>query len=123
MLSIQLERAGHAVQVAYGGEAALQRCGADGCPGFDIALIDLGMPDMDGWTLARRLRAEHGIETIVAVTGYGSARARARSKEAGIDRHLVKPASAADIERALELGKTARSDDAMGSLDLSARLG
>jgi CheY-like chemotaxis protein len=60
----------------------------------DVVLLDLGLPDLDGWQLARRLRAEPSLEGIVllAMSGYGTDADRHRSAAAGIDCHLVKPA-------------------------------
>ncbi|HWO23265.1 MAG TPA: response regulator [Kofleriaceae bacterium] len=58
-----------------------------------IVVLDLGLPEVDGWELARRLRLLDGLAAvrIVALTGYGSERDRERSREAGIDVHLLKP--------------------------------
>ena len=57
-----------------------------------VALVDIGLPGMDGYELARRLRSAHpdGMK-LVAVTGYGQDSDRAQSREAGFDAHLVKP--------------------------------
>jgi two-component system, sensor histidine kinase len=61
----------------------------------DVALIDLGLPGLDGYEVARALRASTGgkLMTLIAVTGYGQADDRQRSKDAGFDAHLVKPVS------------------------------
>jgi PAS domain S-box-containing protein len=61
----------------------------------EVVLVDLGLPGMDGYAVARTLRASAGGEAMVliAVTGYGQADDRRRSKEAGFDAHLVKPVS------------------------------
>jgi PAS domain S-box-containing protein len=61
----------------------------------DVALIDLGLPGLDGFEVARALRASPAGKTmtLIAVTGYGQAQDRQRSKEAGFDAHLVKPVS------------------------------
>jgi len=58
-------------------------------------LIDLGLPGIDGYEVARAVRAhpEGKATTLIAVTGYGQAEDRRRSKEAGFDAHLVKPVS------------------------------
>ena len=67
----------------------------------DVALIDLGLPGMDGYTLARMVR-EHpgGAETrLVAVTGYGQSRDRERALAAGFDRHVTKPVDPLALER------------------------
>ena len=59
----------------------------------DTAMIDIGLPVMDGYELAGHLRARLGeaCPRLVAITGYGQARDRARSRDAGFDVHLVKP--------------------------------
>ena len=56
-----------------------------------MIVVDIGLPGMDGYELARRLRAEHPAVRLVAVTGYGQASDRTRSHAAGFDAHLVKP--------------------------------
>jgi len=59
----------------------------------DVVLLDIGMPGLDGYEVARRLRALKRVKPlrIVAVTGWGLEADRARSREAGFDVHLVKP--------------------------------
>ena len=59
----------------------------------DIALIDIGLPDVDGYEVARRLRASPGGRRmgLVAITGYGQAEDQRRAYEAGFDAHLTKP--------------------------------
>jgi CheY-like chemotaxis protein len=61
----------------------------------EVVLIDLGLPRLDGYDVARALRASPGAAAtvLIAVTGYGQAEDRRRSKEAGFDAHLVKPVS------------------------------
>ena len=58
-----------------------------------MVLLDIGLPGIDGYEVARRLRREPGLETIavVAVSGYGREGDKQRAREAGFDRHLVKP--------------------------------
>jgi len=81
---------GHEVQVAFDGRSALQLA-ATFQP--QVALLDIGMPDMDGHALARALRQTAGGATIylVAVTGWGQQEDRQRSHSAGFDQHLTKP--------------------------------
>lgn len=81
---------GYAARVAYGGEEALRAVDEDPP---DVVLLDLGMPAMSGWELARRLgnRQSGSRPVLIAVSGYGDAAARRRSAGAGIDLHLVKP--------------------------------
>jgi two-component system CheB/CheR fusion protein len=58
----------------------------------EVAVLDIGLPEMDGFEVARRLRAEHGPELLlVAVTGYGQEEYRQRSRAAGFDFHFTKP--------------------------------
>lgn len=92
-LALLLELDGHDVAVAYDGDTALQACAAR-TP--DIALLDIGMPNIDGYELARRLRAQSwGREIqLVAVTGWGQQADRVRALDAGFDAHLTKPVSA-----------------------------
>jgi signal transduction histidine kinase/ActR/RegA family two-component response regulator len=80
---------GHHAEVAYSGLTALQ-IAADGR--FDLVMLDIGLPEIDGYEVARRLRRLVGPATrIVAVTGYGAEEDRRRSREAGFDEHVVKP--------------------------------
>jgi signal transduction histidine kinase/CheY-like chemotaxis protein len=90
MLGFALESMGCTIQIAHDGPSALrvaQRFVAD------IALLDIGLPVMDGYELARRLRELPGFAQthLVAVTGYGQQDDRRRSSEAGFNAHLVKP--------------------------------
>jgi CheY-like chemotaxis protein len=71
----------------------------------DVAFIDIGLPDIDGYDLARRVRAGKARQPkLVAVTGYGTAADRARAREAGFDEHLVKPADAEQLSQLLSPG-------------------
>ena len=67
-----------------------------------MALLDIGLPDMDGHELARRLRAQPAMAgaVLVALTGYGQAEDQQRAQQAGFDHHMVKPA---DLDRLLTL--------------------
>jgi len=89
-LAMLLEVSGHEVLVEHSPHKALARAG-DAAP--QVCLLDIGLPDMDGAELARRLRAmpETAGALLVAVTGYGQENDRARTREAGFDHHLVKP--------------------------------
>ena len=84
------------VRVAYDGATAL-RAAAEFRP--RLALLDLGLPELDGYEVARRLRESHPDDPLllVAITGYGQDADRKRSAQAGFDRHLVKPVSVADV--------------------------
>jgi CheY-like chemotaxis protein len=94
-----LRELGHVVVVAHDGPTALARTASFEA---DVALLDLGLPTMDGCELARRLRgAAHSPLRLVAMTGYGQPEDVARTKEAGFDAHLVKPATLATVLDAL----------------------
>jgi len=66
-----------------------------------VVVLDLGLPEVDGWELARRLRQIDGLGQvrIIALTGYGSEVDRERSREAGIDVHLLKPVEISQLTR------------------------
>ena len=68
-----------------------------------MAVIDIGLPGIDGYEVARRIRAEPDGQdvTLIALTGYGFPEDRERSRAAGFDRHLVKPAAPEDLRREL----------------------
>ncbi len=89
-LALILRMAGHEVRTAYRGPTALEAART-----FqpEVVLLDIGMPGMDGYDLARRLRQERGLQKVllVALTGYGQEEDRRLSWSASIDFHLVKP--------------------------------
>ncbi|MGK4004433.1 PAS domain S-box protein [Sorangium sp. So ce1036] len=91
-LVMLLEALGHEVRMARDGHEALETVAA-----FqpELVLLDIGLPGMDGYEVARRLRACPGLAgaRLVALTGYGQDEDRRRSREAGFDHHLVKPIS------------------------------
>ncbi|HEV7135056.1 MAG TPA: response regulator [Steroidobacteraceae bacterium] len=99
-LAALLDLQGHATRVAFSGREALERIES-----FhpDVALLDLGLPEMDGYELAGRLRALPVASRIrlIALTGYGQAEDRQRTHRAGFDDHLVKPVDLAALERTL----------------------
>lgn len=81
---------GHEVATAYDGLAALDRA-REVRP--DVVLLDIGLPRLDGFEVAKRLREEHANRPmlLVALTGYGQERDRRRAHQAGFDHHLLKP--------------------------------
>jgi PAS domain S-box-containing protein len=92
-LALLLRLAGQDARVAYDGPAALAQA-KDSAP--DVIFLDIGMPGMDGYEVARRLRqdpASKGL-LLIALTGWGQDADRRRSLEAGFDHHLVKPVGA-----------------------------
>ncbi len=98
-LRLVLERLGAVVRVAYDGAEGARLVEAF-AP--QVVFLDLGMPDVDGFETARRIRAGAGRNvTLVALTGWGQASDRERTKAAGFDAHLTKPASIEALENAL----------------------
>jgi CheY-like chemotaxis protein len=95
-LASLLRRAGHCVQVAPDGSAAL--AAASAFPP-DVALVDIGLPDIDGCDLAARFRTDEGLRgvVLVALTGLGDDGSRRRSEEAGFTHHLVKPVAPQEL--------------------------
>ncbi|WP_439627070.1 PAS domain S-box protein [Gemmata sp.] len=89
-LAVLLELQGHEVRVAHNGPAALEVT-----KGYrpDVVFLDIGMPGMDGYEVARRLRQQPGLENVVlaALTGWGQKEDRRRTADAGFNHHLVKP--------------------------------
>lgn len=100
LLSEALEWEGFKTAVAHDARSALETWRRFGP---HAAVLDLGMPEIDGYDLARVLRAEQGVDlTLIAATGYGQPQDRARAEEAGFDCHLVKPVSIHDLVAVLD---------------------
>jgi PAS domain S-box-containing protein len=99
-LSLLLGFKGHTVRTAYEGPHAIEQAKA-----FrpDVVLLDIGLPGMNGYEVARRMRAEAAMlhATLVATTGWGHAEDKRRAREAGFDFHLTKPVSIEALERFL----------------------
>jgi CheY-like chemotaxis protein len=97
MLRQVLEGAGHRVTEAVDGPQALERATAGA---FDVALIDIGLPGIDGLEVARQLRRmgpRLATTPLVAISGYGTPQDQARSRAAGFELHLVKPVDGVDM--------------------------
>ncbi|NHZ89813.1 PAS domain-containing protein [Massilia sp. CCM 8733] len=90
MLAMLLEAAGHRMTVEHSARDALARIET---ARFDVCLLDIGLPEMDGNALAARLRGHPHTRgaLLVAITGYGQESDRQRSEAAGFDQHMVKP--------------------------------
>jgi PAS domain S-box-containing protein len=101
-LALLLRTRGVDCDVAHDGPAALERVRARAPT---VVLLDLGMPGMDGYEVARRLRKEPAGRAVqlVAVTGWGQPEVHRRCREAGFDRHLVKPVGLESLEALLGL--------------------
>lgn len=99
-LALFLRLVGNTVEVAYDGPTALV---AARVLRPDLILLDIGLPGMDGYEVARCLRQEPGLERalLVAQTGWGQAEDRRRSSDAGFDHHLVKPVDLTQLQQLL----------------------
>jgi CheY-like chemotaxis protein/two-component sensor histidine kinase len=97
MLAMLLQALGdHAIELAYDGPSALEKA-AEFQP--EIVLLDIGLPHMSGYEVARRLRANERLRNVilVAVTGYGAETDRRQALESGCDEHLLKPIATDDL--------------------------
>jgi CheY-like chemotaxis protein len=101
MYRILIELYGHEVLVADNATTGLELL-KSARP--DIALVDIGLPGMDGCELARRVRAEPDGDRVylVALTGYGSSADRDRTRQAGFDLHLLKPVDLQELKLLLD---------------------
>jgi len=104
-LAMMLRLEGHEVESFFSAVAALARA-----PEFkpEVALLDIGLPEIDGYELARRLRESAGSRAIrlVALTGYGQAEDRERARAVGFNEHLVKPADLRSLQQVIEKFKS-----------------
>jgi two-component system CheB/CheR fusion protein len=99
-LELLLKEAGHSVRAAHTGPAGLTAA-IDFLP--DVMLLDIGLPELDGFEVAKRIRQQAALHNvvIVAMTGYGREKERQRSQEAGFNHHLVKPVDYGTLEQIL----------------------
>jgi two-component system CheB/CheR fusion protein len=100
--ALLLSQAGHEIRVANSGEEAL-----DIAPSFqpEAVILDIGMPGMDGYEVARRLRNKGGLEKtkLIALSGYGSKEDLIKAREAGFDIHLTKPVEIDTLTKAISM--------------------
>ena len=99
-LAMLLEIGGHRVTVVYSAPDALKSA-----PGLKpaVILMDIGLPEIDGCEVARRMRRMSELDGVrlIALTGCGGDEDRQRTRDAGFDLHLVKPVDLDDLERAV----------------------
>jgi two-component system, sensor histidine kinase len=95
-----LRAAGHDVDVVHDGAAALANLRTQPP---DVAILDIGIPEMDGWQVAERARTEGAMPVLlIALTAYDQPSDRERSRHAGFDHHLVKPVDVAALCQLLD---------------------
>lgn len=110
---------GHEVRIVTDGPSALQDA-----PFFDVVLLEIVLPRMNGWEVARRLREQGNADQpiLIAVTGLGQEADRCRSLEAGIDLHLLKPVDPGFLRQVLQRieGEGWEDDDVLAGPPLPA---
>jgi PAS domain S-box-containing protein len=106
-LGVLLDIEGHAAHIAHTGAEALQV--AQSRP-LDVVFLDIGLPDMTGYEVAKRMRMLPAMQKtlLVALTGWGTQDDRQRTREAGFDRHLTKPAELPAVEELLRAAAQAK---------------
>ena len=123
-MTLLLELQGHEVHVAHAGPTAL-RLAAEKKP--DVILLDIGMPGMNGFEVARQLRSqdEFARTLLVAITGYGRASDVKQTESAGFDHHLVKPVDYDKLQAVLASGARSASvpGDVAATADTAERYG
>ncbi len=99
-LEMLLRESGHDVRTAHDGPTALEAA-RDYRP--NVVLLDIGLPGLDGYEVAKRMRQQPVLQNVVlvAMTGYGQESDRQRAQEAGFDHHLVKPARFEQMQKIL----------------------
>ncbi len=93
-MALLIKLSGHETSMAHDGPEALAMLNE---VNPEVALLDIGLPIMDGYELARQIRERVNDVYLIAVSGYGQPEDRARSSEAGFDEHFVKPVDSAQL--------------------------
>jgi CheY-like chemotaxis protein len=94
---------GHATEVAYTGRDALSSSCAQRP---DVVLLDIGLPDMNGYEVAAQIRTQLDSVQLIALTGYGQSEDIRRASQAGFDAHLIKPVDFDELQRIIiEFGR------------------
>jgi CheY-like chemotaxis protein len=120
-LAMLLELAGHEVRIAHDGEEALERA-ASFHP--QLVLLDIGMPKLNGYEVARRMRRQPwgAAAHLIAITGWGQDEDKRRSAAAGFDDHLTKPIDPASLRSLVQQAGLSHPPEAVeGGSDIHAR--
>ena len=100
MLARLLQLRGHTVSIAHNGLDAIHKAREEQP---DIIVLDIGLPDIDGYEVVRILRDESSfVSPIIALTGYGQKDDKERALQAGFNHHLTKPVALKELERAFK---------------------
>ncbi len=104
---------GHQVRAAHDGKAALALLRK---MQPEVAILDIGLPDIDGFELGRAVRRQGFKGTMLALTGYGQEKDRQKALDAGFDMHLTKPVDVAELQRAIGSGNAPPTATATAAL-------
>ena len=108
VLSEALSQRGYEIHISTSGAAGLALAQKHRA---DVMIVDIVMPDMSGFEVARRAREKHGAALrLIALSGYGERNNRTRSREAGFDCYLLKPVTPDDLIPCIETSRTGRND-------------
>lgn len=112
VLSLVLSEEGQQVRTAYDGREALDTALRERP---DLIFLDIGLPQLDGYELARLMRADPGLKDtyIVALTAYGSPADKIRALEEGIDMHVTKPIDPPTIQAVFDMARKRRDTKAL----------
>ena len=101
LLGLMLRNSGYQTEIAYDGQAAIEATQRF-VP--DVVVSDIGLPDMTGYEVAQRLRADARLQrtALIALTGWGTPEDRSKAIASGFNVHLTKPVSAEDLHAALD---------------------
>jgi len=93
-----LNQRGHEAEAVFSPSAAIERAAT---LNPEVVLLDIGLPGMDGYEVAKRIRAAGGSARLVALTGYGQPEDIRKARAAGFDAHLVKPVDLENLMRSI----------------------
>lgn len=100
-LGTLLEHSGHTVHSAYTGTDALVLAGVHHP---QVIILDVSLPDISGYEIAKRLRSEGNKALLIALSGYGAQEDKDKAFAAGFDHHLIKPIRVSDVQHLFMLG-------------------
>ena len=108
MLSLRLQDEGHRVGLAYSGEEALSAL--DKNPYFDVIVLDLKMPGMDGITVLKEIKARQAIVEVILLTGHGTISTAVEGLKSGAFDYLLKPADFEDLKSKLAAARKRKAE-------------
>jgi DNA-binding response OmpR family regulator len=113
MLSLRLNESGHRVQAVYSGKQALELLDAQGpevLPPFDVIILDIKMPGMDGIETLRQIKSKHPVIEVILLTGHGAVDSAVDGLKAGAFDYLLKPADYKELLQKLEAARAQKAE-------------